>query len=66
MNSNQDDNKTSIKRVRLPKPNPANMTVLIDNVPKNPIFPWNKYYYPWPKKEAELEQSESEQQNTCE
>lgn len=66
MNSNQaDDKKTSVKRLRLPKPDPANITVLIDNAPNKPIFPWNHYDSPW--LEAQTKNSESEnEQDRCE
>ena len=47
MSSEEEDMKTSEKRLSLPKPDPANIKVLTSNLPKNPILPWNHFDSPW-------------------
>ena len=59
MSSEEEDMKTSEKRLALPKPDPANIKVLTSNLPKNPILPWNHFDSPWLDGE-EGEASESE------
>lgn len=34
---------SSVDRVKLPKPDPKNITALTQNLPNNPILPWNHY-----------------------
>lgn len=38
---------TSVKTLRLPKPDRDNITVLLHNLPKDPVLPWNHYDSPW-------------------
>ena len=47
MSSEEEDMKTSEKRLPLPKPDPANIKVLTSNLPKTPILPWNQFDSPW-------------------
>ena len=47
MSSEEEDMKTSEKRLPLPKPDPANIKVLTSHLPKNPILPWNHFDSPW-------------------
>ena len=47
MSCEEEDMKTSEKRLPLPKPDPANIKVLTSNLPKNPILPWNHFDSPW-------------------
>ncbi len=47
MNNNPIDNNINVKRVKLPKPNPGNITSLTPNLPNKPILPWNKFDSPW-------------------
>ena len=35
------------KHVHLPKPDPANITVLTPNLPNKPILPWTHFDSPW-------------------
>ncbi|MBD0386590.1 MAG: hypothetical protein ICV54_08695 [Nostoc sp. C3-bin3] len=43
MNTNQDDTKSSQKRLLLPEPDTTNITVLTHNLPNTPIIPWNRF-----------------------
>jgi hypothetical protein len=43
MNQNQESITSFEKRVRLPKPDVANITVLAHNLPDKPILPWNRF-----------------------
>ncbi|MFP4133104.1 MAG: hypothetical protein ACLFTJ_03005 [Halothece sp.] len=45
--------------IKLPDPDMENVTVLTDNLPNNPILPWNHYDSPW---EEEPEEEESNNQ----
>lgn len=56
---NQDPNYDQEKEegVKLPDPDMENVTVLTDNLPNNPILPWNHYDSPW---EEEADQGEEE------
>ena len=60
MSSEEEDMKTSEKRLPLPKPDPANIKVLTSNLPKNPILPWNHFDSPWlDGEESEADESET-------
>ena len=48
---------------KLPDPDMDNVTVLTDNLPKNPILPWRNYDSPWEDTEKEKESEESENEN---
>lgn len=43
-------------RIKLPKPDLRNITVLTRKLPNSPILPWNHYDSPW--QEAETEATE--------
>ncbi|NJO41920.1 MAG: hypothetical protein HC769_15970 [Cyanobacteria bacterium CRU_2_1] len=45
------------ERVKLPKPDLKNITVLTRNLPNNPILPWNHYDSPWLDESKEDESS---------
>lgn len=60
MSSEEEDMKTSEKRLPLPKPDPANIKVLTSNLPKNPILPWNNFDSPW----LDGEESEADELET--
>lgn len=60
MSSEEEDMKTSEKRLPLPKPDPANIKVLTSNLPKNPILPWNTFDSPW----LDGEESEADELET--
>jgi hypothetical protein len=36
-----------VKGLRLPEPDRDNITVLLHNLPKDPVLPWNHYDSPW-------------------
>jgi hypothetical protein len=56
---------SSTERVRLPKPDLKNITVLTRNLPNNPILPWNHYDSPWLEPEIEEDpQQEAEEEAT--
>jgi hypothetical protein len=45
-NSNQNgesNHPESTKSIKLPDPDPDNITVLTQNLPNKPILPWNRY-----------------------
>lgn len=46
MNNDQENITSSQKRVRLPEPDLANITVLVHNLPNKPILPWNRFDSP--------------------
>ncbi len=49
--------------IKLPDPDMENVTVLTDNLPNNPILPWNHYDSPWeeePEEENQEEKSNNE------
>ncbi|MFZ9736378.1 MAG: hypothetical protein ACO3EZ_00025 [Prochlorotrichaceae cyanobacterium] len=48
-----------VKGLRLPEPDPENITVLLHNLPKDPVLPWNRYDSPW-QPEDELNGAVSE------
>jgi hypothetical protein len=59
---NQSDNSGSGSRcLRLPKPDPANITVLTPNLPNKPILPWTHFDSPW--LESETQQSEESEES---
>ncbi|HBB36110.1 MAG TPA: hypothetical protein DDZ80_26200 [Cyanobacteria bacterium UBA8803] len=59
MNSQQIDKDQSGKQLKLPEPDPDNITVLTQNLPNKPILPWHHYDSPWSgAKEENPEESE--------
>jgi hypothetical protein len=54
---------SSAERVKLPKPDMKNITVLTRNLPNNPILPWNHYDSPWLEAEGEADTQEPEETN---
>ncbi|NEQ71160.1 MAG: hypothetical protein F6K21_37905, partial [Symploca sp. SIO2D2] len=59
MSSKQVQTNSSEEGLKLPEPDPDNITVLTDNLPNNPILPWHHYDSPWSDAQVEqLEQSE--------
>ncbi|WP_416676330.1 hypothetical protein [Egbenema bharatensis] len=42
----------STDRIKLPKPDLKNITVLTNKLPNSPILPWNHYDSPWLDDEA--------------
>lgn len=40
-------NSSAVKGLRLPEPDRDNITVLLHNLPKDPVLPWNHYDSPW-------------------
>ena len=61
MNSKQIDITESGKSVNLPKPDPANITVLTPKLPNKPILPWTHFDSPWLEDEEKHEEEEGEQ-----
>ena len=61
MNSKQVDVTESGKSVNLPKPDPANITVLTTNLPNKPILPWTHFDSPWLEDEEKHEEEGNEQ-----
>lgn len=56
------DTGSSHEHLRLPKPDPANITVLTPNLPNKPILPWTHFDSPWLDNEVhESEESETQQ-----
>lgn len=53
MRSHDLNSSDSAQELRLPEPDPANITVLTKNLPNNPILPWNHFDSPWLEQEAE-------------
>jgi len=54
---------SSEEGLKLPEPDPENITVLTDNLPNKPILPWHHYDSPWSEAQAEHpEQSETAQE----
>jgi hypothetical protein len=55
MSSSQpfNDKESKVRGLRLPKPDPANITVLTPNLPNKPILPWSHFDSPWLDKEVE-------------
>ncbi|WP_017315514.1 hypothetical protein [Mastigocladopsis repens] len=49
MNSSEkfNDTEPGSSCVHLPKPDPANITVLTPNLPNKPIIPWTHFDSPW-------------------
>ncbi|NMG05692.1 hypothetical protein [Brasilonema sp. UFV-L1] len=41
------DTESGSAGLRLPKPDPANITVLTPNLPNKPILPWTHFDSPW-------------------
>jgi hypothetical protein len=54
----------SAERVRLPKPDMKNITVLTRNLPNNPILPWNHYDSPWLETEDEEDAQQEAEEKT--
>jgi hypothetical protein len=56
--------------LRLPKPDPANITVLTRNLPNKPIIPWTHFDSPWldgednASPESETQESQNSEQLT--
>ncbi|MGA1264141.1 MAG: hypothetical protein ACO331_09585 [Prochlorothrix sp.] len=46
------------KAFRLPKPDRENITVLLHNLPKDPVLPWNHYDSPWEGQEAPTDEAD--------
>ncbi|GAB1538039.1 hypothetical protein NUACC21_06950 [Scytonema sp. NUACC21] len=44
---NNRESESKVKSLRLPKPDPANITVLTPNLPNKPILPWTHFDSPW-------------------
>ncbi|KYC37055.1 hypothetical protein WA1_46305 [Scytonema hofmannii PCC 7110] len=55
MSSSQqfNDKESKVRGLRLPKPDPANITVLTPNLPNKPILPWTHFNSPWLDSEVE-------------
>ncbi|KAF3890415.1 MULTISPECIES: hypothetical protein [Nostocales] len=55
MSSSQQFNgeESKVRGLRLPKPDPANITVLTPNLPNKPILPWTHFDSPWLDNEVE-------------
>lgn len=47
-------------RIKLPKPDLRNITVLTRKLPNIPILPWNHYDSPWLEQETQPEQEQTE------
>lgn len=49
MNSSKrfNDTEPDSECLRLPKPDPANITVITPNLPNKPILPWTQFDSPW-------------------
>jgi hypothetical protein len=63
MNSSKKVNDTEIgsRCLRLPKPDPANITVITPNLPNKPILPWTHFDSPWLESEGnQPEESQGE------
>ncbi|MDJ0800627.1 MAG: hypothetical protein QNJ51_28105 [Calothrix sp. MO_167.B12] len=60
MNSNPIEATESGKNVNLPKPDPANITVLTPKLPNKPILPWTHFDSPWLEKEEGEGEGEEE------
>jgi hypothetical protein len=59
--------KSRGKDLRLPKPDPANITVLTRNLPNKPILPWTHFDSPWlDGEENTSEEAESQEKETQE
>jgi len=59
MRSHDLNSSDSTQELRLPEPDPANITVLTKNLPNNPILPWNHFDSPWLEQEAETLEPEA-------
>ncbi|MBW4650058.1 MAG: hypothetical protein KME06_15410 [Kastovskya adunca ATA6-11-RM4] len=53
MSSERADIPSSSEPLKLPKPDPDNITVLTNTLPNTPILPWNHYDSPWHEDEDE-------------
>lgn len=60
MNSEPIDVTDSGKGVNLPKPDPANITVLTPKLPNKPILPWTQFDSPWLEEEGEEASTQQE------
>ncbi|MDJ0676862.1 MAG: hypothetical protein QNJ36_16035 [Calothrix sp. MO_167.B42] len=60
MNSKPIDVTDSGKGVNLPKPDPANITVLTPKLPNKPILPWTHFDSPWLEEEGEEPSTQQE------
>lgn len=54
---------SSIDRIKLPQPDPKNITALTRNLPNNPILPWNHYDSPLLQAESSDAETSSETSN---
>ncbi|MEC4817559.1 MAG: hypothetical protein SAK29_30460 [Scytonema sp. PMC 1069.18] len=61
-----EESESNGSSLRLPKPDPANITVLTRNLPNKPILPWTHFDSPWLDKEenASEESKTQESQNS--
>lgn len=66
MNSEQFEVKGSGKCLHLPKPDPANITVLTPNLPNKPILPWTQFDSPWLDSDANHPEQPETQESTDE
>jgi len=57
LKSDLDKRSALNKRFSLPEPDRANITVLTNILPNNPVLPWNRYDSPWLPEDAEREPS---------
>ncbi|MGA0199513.1 MAG: hypothetical protein ACO3NK_10420 [Prochlorotrichaceae cyanobacterium] len=55
-----------VKGLRLPEPDPENITVLLHNLPKDPVLPWNRYDSPWQAEDELEENGETSEDNEAE
>lgn len=64
MNSNQENTTSSTGSLRLPEPDPDNITVLAHNLPSKPILPWNRFDFPSLNKESKKVEQTSQQKSS--
>jgi hypothetical protein len=66
MNPQQANNnpvdETPSKRIRLPRPDAENITVLTRELPNEPILPWHRFDSPWIQPESEGDDADAESQ----
>lgn len=62
MRSHDLNSSDSTQELRLPEPDPANITVLTKNLPNNPILPWNHFDSPWLEPEGETLEPEASEE----
>lgn len=65
MNSNQENTTSSTGSLRLPEPDPDNITVLAHNLPSKPILPWNRFDSPNLNKESKKVEQTSQQKSSA-